>query len=233
MCTVSFIPKSTSQFIFTSNRDEAPNRKTLAPEVYKNNHIDLLFPKDELAGGTWIGVSSQKRLVCLLNGGFRAHDRMEKYRMSRGIIVTELLSAENATIKINEFNFEDIEPFTVLLVDWRMNLQLHELVWDGVNVHFSEKPLVPQIWSSSLLYSEKVKLKREEWFSKFIQDHQMPTENEVLSFHKTAGEGNLETNLIMDKGFVKTKSITQLLKIDNISMRYEDLESERINNTVF
>src|SRR5690606_27855602 len=75
MCTLTFIPKGNFDFIITSNRDEASFRKTLPPKTYVVDGEKLVYPKDEVAGGTWIGVSSRNRLVCLLNGGFIAHER--------------------------------------------------------------------------------------------------------------------------------------------------------------
>ena len=229
MCTVSFIPKSNNDFILTSNRDESPNRNTLAPLLYEIDGVKLLFPKDEIAGGTWIGASDKKRLICLLNGGFVAHQPAESYRLSRGVVVTELLIAGDVVEKINTFDFEEIEPFTIILVDWCVDLGLYELVWDGENVHFSKKPLQPTIWSSSLLYSDKVKKKREIWFSDFIKVTKVVNEEEIINFHKTAGEGDKETNLIMDKVFVKTKSITEFSKRNGLcEMRYEDIMGNKV-----
>jgi len=60
-----------------------------------------------------------------------------------------------------------------------------------------------------------------------------PSEEELLKFHKTAGEDDLNSNLIMDRGFVKTKSITQISKKEGIiKMCYEDLQSGKIVNSV-
>jgi hypothetical protein len=229
MCTVTFIPKSLDGFILTSNRDEAPSRRTIQPKVYTVNGVELLFPKDEVAGGTWFGLSSKKRLICLLNGGFTAHEREDSYRMSRGGIVTDLLISEDVLAAIDTYNLDGVEPFTVILVDWKKGLVLFELVWDGSISHLSEKPLAPQIWSSSLLYSEEMKKKRETWFSEFIFNNLNPAEAELLEFHKTAGEGSEDANLIMDRGFVKTKSITQLSKSKFVTFRYEDLETSEVN----
>lgn len=233
MCTVTFFPKSNHGFILTSNRDEAPSRVTKSPKVYEVSGAKVLFPKDSLAGGTWIGVSDKKRLICLLNGGFTAHERAESYRMSRGIIVTDLLTSENVVKAIDAYNFNKIEPFTIILVEWSTKLQLYELVWDGMTSHFSEKSLEPQIWSSSLLYSEATKKKRTSWFSDFLQKHSDPNEGELLHFHKTAGDGNLQTDIIMDRVFVKTKSITQVVHTSKTSMRYEDLQQQKTTNTTF
>ena len=230
MCTVSFIPKSSGDFILTSNRDESPKRNTLSPQIYKVKGVDLWFPKDEVAGGTWIGASDKKRLICLLNGGFKPHIPKEKYRLSRGVIVTDILTSESAIEKINSYDFNDIEPFTIILVDYKNDLDLYELVWDGAEKHLSKKPLQPTIWSSSLLYSKEIKKQREDWFLEFINASEVISEERILNFHKTAGNGNKNSNLVMDRGFVRTKSITSFKKHDNdFVMRYEDLQTQEIS----
>lgn len=229
MCTVTFVPQSDSSFVLTSNRDEAPNRNTLPPRVYVVDGVQVLFPKDELAGGTWIGASDRKRIICLMNGGFQSHERKASYRMSRGVIVTDLLSSEDAAAAIASYDFSDIEPFTIVMVDWSEGVRLFEMVWDGTDAHLTEKPIGPHIWSSSLLYSSEIKRKRELWFSEFLKKQKQPSEKELLQFHKNAGEGNSEIDLIMDRSFVKTKSISQFLKNDtDICFRYEDLQSQQI-----
>ena len=88
-----------------------------------------------------------------------------------------------------------------------------------------EKPLVPTIWSSSLLYTSEVKQQREQWFSQFLFDSMRPSEMDLLKFHTTAGTGDKTNDLIMDRGFVKTKSITQVLKKEEtLAMRYDEIE---------
>ena len=133
------MPNPSIGFILTSSRDESPDRDTLLPAFYEEEGIKLLYPKDSLAGGTWIGASDKKRLICLLNGGFVPHKREENYRMSRGILVTQLLFADNAVTAIEDFNFIGIEPFTLILVGWEETVLLSELVWDGHQPYFFEK----------------------------------------------------------------------------------------------
>lgn len=232
MCTITFIPKSNTDFILTSNRDEAPGRETFPPKIYEEDGVNLLYPKDAVAGGTWIGISGRKRVVCLMNGGFIAHVRKPFYRKSRGVVVKDFLIANDLKNEIENYDFKEIEPFTAVLVTWNRGLILHQLVWDGTEYHFNEKPLAPTIWSSSPLYPEKLKNKRERWFSDFILQAENNSEEEMLHFHRTAGEGDLSSNLIMDRGFIKTKSITQISKQnEKVEMRYEDLQTEQISNS--
>lgn len=235
MCTITFIPKSNNDFIITSNRDEAPGRETFPPTIYEEDGVKLLYPKDAVAGGTWIGISEKKRIVCLMNGGFVAHERKPFYGKSRGLVVKDLLKADNSKQEIENYDFKEIEPFTAVLVEWNsIELQLFQLVWDGEKYHYSQKPLAPHIWSSSPLYPEMLKKKREQWFSSFLLEKINATKEEMLHFHKNAGEGDLSSNLIMDRGFIKTKSITQIFKNSNVAeMRYEDLQTGKVSNSAF
>lgn len=231
MCTLTFIPKPNNDFILTSNRDEAPERETFPPAVYVENEVELLYPKDAVAGGTWIGGSAKNRVVSIMNGGFVAHKRKSAYRKSRGLVVKDLLTADDVVAEINNYDFEGIEPFTIIIVDWNKELRLYQLVWDGEKAHFSEEAIRPRIWSSSPLYPSDLKSKRENWFSAFIDEHPAAAANNMLTFHKTAGEGNSQSDLIMDRGFVKTKSITQVIRNETgLEMRYEDLQTGEISN---
>lgn len=232
MCTVTIIPKGKNDFVLTSNRDEAPNRISLVPNFYTINETKVLFPKDELSGGTWIGLSEKNRLVCVLNGGFSFHERKSGYRLSRGVVAKDFMTSEDLKNTIDAYNFEGIEPFTMVIVDWNPRLRFYELVWDG-SKHFKELPLEPKLWSSSTLYSEKMKAERQSWFTDFKSENILSA-NTLLKFHKTAGENNDDYGVIMNRGFVKTTSITQVDKQDDVvDMRYENLEDNDITSKTF
>lgn len=233
MCTVTLIPKDENDFVLTSNRDEAPNRVSLKPEFYTINNTKLLFPKDELSGGTWIGVSEKNRVICVLNGGFAYHKRKAEYRLSRGVVANHFMISDNLEHTVNTYNFEDIEPFTMVIVDWNTTLKFHELVWDGTDKHFKVLPSEPNIWSSTTLYSETMKAERLQWFEDFKAENELD-KNALLKFHKTAGINNDDYGVIMNRGFVKTTSITQIEKSDgNLIMHYESLVDNAVTTKNF
>ncbi|GAA4290087.1 NRDE family protein [Aestuariibaculum suncheonense] len=223
MCTVTLIPKEGNDFVLTSNRDEAPDRGSSFPEIYIVDDTKVLFPKDEISGGTWIGISEQNRVVCLLNGGFERHERKVSYRLSRGVVATDFMTFKDVEGEISVFNFSNIEPFTMVIVDWNTHLKFFELVWDGETKHFKQLPLKEHIWSSTTLYTKAMKTERQSWFEDFKTEHELTAET-LLQFHKTAGQGNLDYGVIMDRGFVKTTSITQIEKSNRqLGMRYKNL----------
>jgi len=224
MCTVTYLPLPNNSFVLTSNRDESPTRKTLKPKKYIENGVELIYPKDVLAGGTWVGVSNKQRLVCLLNGGFVKHKRQATYKMSRGIVVKTVLTSKDPLTYLKNFDFDNIEPFTLIFADWSSNLSLYELVWDGCKKHFNLLPQEPKIWSSASLYTESVKEERKKWFAKWLKEHPKHTAKEIDEFHKSEVLGDKENAMVMVRDKVQTVSITQIEKRDiKLSVAYFDL----------
>lgn len=224
MCTVSYLPQKDGNFIFTSNRDEAINRITIPPKVYLREDVKILMPKDELAGGTWIGVSDQKRLVCLLNGGFEKHVRKNHYRHSRGKVVSDFLLVQDCQVLLSDYDLSNIEPFTLVMLDWSQSLVIYELVWNGGEKFLSELDVnQPKIWSSSTLYTDEMKQIRNQWFLDYFSGRDF-TADSALSFHRNFGVGDKDIDLQIDRGTLKTVSITNVVKNDfDVTMIYEDL----------
>lgn len=222
MCTVTFLPLENFNFILTSNRDERKERETLFPKKYIEDDVTLTFPKDKMAGGTWIGTSSKKRLVCVLNGAFENHIKKESYKKSRGVLAKEILKNENLVSYIENLNLEGIEPFTLIIVDWKHELDLYELIWDEQQKHFSKLKNEPKIWSSSTLYSNAIKEKRKKWFKDWAKSNEFASET-ILDFHHSE-IGDKEQSILMKRPNVETVSITSVKKNDTIvEMRYEDI----------
>ncbi|MDR5589567.1 NRDE family protein [Christiangramia sp. SM2212] len=235
MCTITLVPHPDSMngFILTSNRDEAVSRNTLPPkkEVYKETK--LFYPKDEKAGGTWIGISEKLRCVCLMNGAEETHVRKPEYRKSRGVVVKDFLAGTKLRKLFNEYNLEDIEPFTMIVVDWHNGLAFYELLWDGEDRRVTELPMKEHIWSSSPLYTKEMKAKRMKWFKK-LKDSEGYNPKSLLDFHHNAGEGNKQFDLIIDRGFLKTQSITQIYNSsEELKFWYKSLMSKEVTENYF
>lgn len=232
MCTVTIIPIGKNDFVLTTNRDEAPDRVSLIPDFHTIDETKLLFPKDKM-GGTWIGISEKNRVICVLNGGYVKHERQASYRKSRGVVANDFMISNDIVATTEAYNFEDIEPFTMVIADWNTSLKFYELVWDGKYKHFIELPFDSRIWSSSTLYNEGMQRERQQWFENFEAVYEMNA-GSLLDFHKKTNIENIEYGVIMDRGFVKTMSVTQVEKQDNVvSMRYENLESKVVTTKTF
>ena len=223
MCTVTFLPLDNNNFILTSNRDEQKLRETLAPKHYNENGVEMLFPKDKMAGGTWIGTSSKKRLICILNGGFVNHEKKSNYRKSRGVTGKEMLQANSILDYVEGLDLEGVEPFTMIIIDWNdKNLCLYELIWDEKSKRFNKLKNEAKIWSSSTLYEEPVKELRRQWFRNWVAENKFNSES-ILAFHHSE-IGDKEQSVLMKRSNVETVSITLVKKQeDSIEMLYEDV----------
>jgi uncharacterized protein with NRDE domain len=233
MCTVSFTYKGGKDFILISNRDEAVTRKTMSPKIYSEDNISMIYPKDEVAGGTWVGTSSKNRTLCILNGAFVNHKKKLTYKKSRGIIVKELLKVDDVFSAIESYDFKDIEPFTLLIVDWNSVLKLIELVWDGNKKQINDLPLTSRIWSSSTLYNSEMKMFRKKWFQEYLIQNGSSSD-ELLNFHQFYGVGDPMLDLKIDRGLLKTVSISLFEKEnERVNVVYKDLVQKNISNLTF
>lgn len=225
MCTVSFVAGHGIKF-FTSNRDEHQLRPpAFAPAVAEINGTAVIFPKDSKAGGTWFAANERGGVVVLLNGAFVKHVSEGPYRRSRGLVLLDVVSAENATEAFHALDLDNIEPFTLVVFE---SETLHELRWDGSQRH--AKPLDPNgafIWSSATLYTPETIAHRERLFHAFLEKEPAPDAEAILSFHRHNHQ-DFENGFVIDRGDgMKTQSVTQavLAPPAPISLRHLDLSA--------
>ncbi len=222
MCTVTYIPKSNG-FYFTSSRDEKSSRATIPPVSYNKNGIELIYPKDELAGGTWIASSITGKTACLLNGAFINHHKRNDYIKSRGLILLDSFNYNNVIEFSEKSDLINIEPFTLLTLDYSSgNLdEFYEFRWDGKNKHLKQlQNNVQQIWSSATLYSPSIQLTREQLFEKWLSNHKEFEDKMILGFHNCKHGLNSSDDIIMKgDGDLMTLSISQI-QLDNGSANF-------------
>lgn len=232
MCTVSYVPLKGYDFVLTSNRDEAVTRaNTLFPASLDTKNGKVFFPKDSLAGGTWI-ASSSNLTACLLNGAFKKHTRESSYRLSRGLMLLAVFDYDTVQQFISNYDFKAIEPFTLILIYKNEDVELFEIRWDGEQLYFKE--LVshkPHIWASATLYTPEVIAERQAAFDTLMR-HYNYSQEEIITFHSFQSDDQ-ENGIMMDRGEKRTISITSIKSTtQEVSMCYHDLISQNTKTTV-
>lgn len=236
MCSVTYLPLPNDNFILTSNRDVSTKRKPASSPITINTEKGkIIFPKDNEANGTWIGSNDIGRTIVLLNGGFESHVSNPPYAKSRGLIVRKTLEIVNAWTYLQDVVLTNIEPFTLLIIDWHFDFQLWEFVWDGERKYFKElNKHQPVIYSSSTLYDDAMKAKREQWFEQWLVKNPNYEQASIIDFHETAGEGNPKESILLDRGDIQTVSITSIQKQDNLAtVFYHDTIQDSFNYNYF
>lgn len=219
MCTLTYIPTSENTFLWTQNRDESPLRTS--PGLIHAPNDAWVYPQEPQSGGTWISITNKGRVVSLLNGAFEQNKYVPSVK-SRGIMVLDFLTYNFLADFAQQYDFKDIEPFTMVVHEHN---SLWELRWDKQHTHLKELNLLEaHIWSSSTMYPLEIKALRRAWFKDYLEKNAKPDRSSTLDFHHHAGTGDIRNDLLMDRGIVKTVSITSIEKrLDELDMRYYDL----------
>ena len=234
MCTVTFVPFTTGNFILTQNRDEGYERDiSLIPQVYERTNKLLLYPKDTVGNGTWMATSNTGLTACLLNGAFEKHKRNLPYSKSRGLILLDLFEFDHVNNFVKEYSFNNIEPFTIIAID--NNTEGYELIWDEKKLHCSKfNTAEHQIWSSSTLYTAEQKKERHQWFFDKVKSNNLNNVKDAINFHFLTEKTKLENSILMKRKKVGTVSITSVhVSEHNTEMNYIDVINKEENKVSF
>ncbi|WP_366184984.1 NRDE family protein [Flavobacterium ovatum] len=231
MCTVSFV-KSGNKVIVTSNRDESVVRlNAIHPKKYTIKDKIVIYPKDPKAGGTWYVADQCGTILVLLNGAQEKHQMAPPYRMSRGLIVLDIIGSQSAVDFWKGIDLDNIEPFTLVLYQEE---NLYQLRWDGKQKEtLSLDTDKKHIWASSTLYPAAIRAKRAELFHEFLDKKEQVSEEELYQFHRYTDADNPENGLIINRNNeLKTLSITQsVLEHNTLEMKHYDLIHNQEYNT--
>ncbi|MES2847579.1 MAG: NRDE family protein [Bacteroidota bacterium] len=224
MCTVTYIPTKHACFI-TSSRDENVLRpRAIMPAVYKHNDVNLVYPKDAKANGSWIAFTQNGNAAVLLNGGFIKHLPQPRYRKSRGLVFLDIISHNQPEFCFLGMKLDNIEPFTLVLF---IGGYLFEARWDGEQKHFTQlDEKDTYIWSSATLYTPEIINKRKKWFEKWVVENPYPTAASIFDFHCFAGDGDSTNSVLMNRNNeMLTVSITGIdIRMDTSTMHHFDLK---------
>ncbi|WP_077919081.1 NRDE family protein [Spirosoma sp. 209] len=222
MCTATYVPLATNGFILTHSRDEKAIRPAARPpKAVSIGDQAVIFPQDPQSQGTWI-ASSARTTVCLLNGAFVPHQVQPAYKQSRGLVIPHFFTYPSINAFSAAYDFDHIEPFTLLVAEAE---RLTELRWTGQRLFTHEKdPNRAHIWSSVTLYTPDMIKKREGWFGDWLPQHPNPTVDDIRHFHQSAGDGDAETSIRMNRQHaLLTISLTSIVQQDgDAEFIYED-----------
>lgn len=233
MCTVTFIP-SVSGYYLTSNRDEHITRSpAILPDKNKYQEEGIWYPKDGVAGGSWIALKQDGTCAVLLNGAFEKHFKEKSYKQSRGLIFLSIIKQQDLIQAFTNENLEGIEPFTLIL---KTSKGLVECNWDGLIKHQQEKDRnQAHIWSSCTLYNLEVRQKRSTYFSNWLINNSAPIGAQIVEMHQSCPFPNNAENFMMHRpDGISTVSITSIkVASEQSEINYLDYRSAIPQNFSF
>jgi uncharacterized protein with NRDE domain len=116
MCVLAFAWRAHPRWtlVLAGNRDELHARPS-RPLARWDRPSHLLAGRDLQSGGSWLGVSERGRLAVVTN--LRGYGIPEPGRISRGALVTDVLSGEGRYADLRDAELSDFNPFNLIVAD--------------------------------------------------------------------------------------------------------------------
>jgi uncharacterized protein with NRDE domain len=119
MCTLIVLHRcfEAAPLVVAANRDEYFDRPAEGPALRETARGTVVAPRDERAGGTWLGLNEYGLFAAITN---RRCESPDPNRRSRGLIVMDALGARSALEAVSEIESLDTDaynPFNLLVAD--------------------------------------------------------------------------------------------------------------------
>lgn len=119
MCTLIVLHRcfDAAPLVVAANRDEFFGRPAEGPALRETTHGKMVAPRDERAGGTWLGLNEHGLFAAITN---RRCESPDPKRRSRGLIVLDALNASSAleaAEEIEGLRSDAYNPFNLLVAD--------------------------------------------------------------------------------------------------------------------
>ena len=193
MCTLIVLHRCyrAAPLLIAANRDEYFERPTEGPALRETARANVVAPRDERAGGTWLGLNEYGLFAAITN---RRCESPDPNRRSRGLIVMDALGARSAREAVEEIEGlqpDTYNPFNLLVADGET---AHVITYLGAPERIDLEPGAHVIGNVHPLDRDfpKVARQREEVASvaRGPAGHAMDALARVCASH--AGEGPLE-----------------------------------------
>ncbi|MBL0921791.1 MAG: NRDE family protein [Phycisphaerales bacterium] len=226
MCTVTIIPiGADAGYRLVTNRDEQRSRPVgLPPSAQVRHGRRWLWPKDGLAGGSWIGASDSGLTLCILNLNPTPRPALppREALTSRGLLIPGLArcrDAEEAMALLAERRLDAFAPFRLVAIDLS---SIAVARWDRTRLVAERSALRPMCLTSSGLGDDLVG-ERLELFEERLRA-EGPTRRMQDAFHAHVWPDRPHLSVWMSRPDARTVSRTEVEVIGpepaRVEMRY-------------
>lgn len=171
MCTASWLPIGAG-YVLCFNRDESRSRLPGRPPSQRTtNGLSVIAPTDGNHGGSWIGVNDAGVSVALANRYQVPRPPAPAGRISRGLLVMELLgkrSLAEVGRGLSGRRPESFEPFTLVALE--RDSPAHLWSWDGTTLLDWRQEEPGLLIASSAAEQDAAAAARRETFASAIAD---------------------------------------------------------------
>ncbi|EQA35022.1 NRDE domain protein [Leptospira inadai serovar Lyme str. 10] len=163
------------------NRDESVKRKpSLSPVLLESPSAKAIAPIDGDAGGTWIGISQDGEIICLLNY-YEAALKLLRNPTSRGLLVRSILLKERIPESYSVSELEQYYPFKLFRI---RRDETDIFIWDGQTYENEKDKGIYTVFGSSFTQGPKAQVVRRDIFEKHFLPSALPDGMDFVSLAK-------------------------------------------------
>ena len=227
MCSLSWRTSKNALSVFFTRDESVLRPKAHLPELYEENGITFVMPKDPQGEGSWLAVNEFGLVIVLLNDYQGLLKPVSPALISRGLLVRRLASVRTlaeAEDVLLTWPLAQSQPFQLGL------MQAHRqrlFQYDGRSHALSAKAMPKHLFSSGHPQAGDIIRARNEYVSTIP----INSDDDLLALHKShqpevagdQGELARAYSICMHRDEARSQSLTHI-KVDNefALMRYWD-----------
>jgi hypothetical protein len=219
MCTLAWLPRGDG-FMLWHSRDERRSRGSgIPPLVTHANGVGWISPRDSDAGGTWVGVNTRGVPVGIANLFAGSTPVPPGRKISRGLLVQQLLDSPSALQverRVRSFDLDPFEPFTLVSLETGKPPAI--LRWDRAGLT-SPAPLGSILLVTSAGGSRSIEAGRAKLFDS-AQDATLSDPESIERLYRKPPGGN-DAEVCVHRPEVATVSLTRIeVHPDRVTLTY-------------
>jgi hypothetical protein len=167
MCTLSWV-RGVDRYSVFMNRDEQPTRAPGLPPAIHEGVVRWIAPIDGQSHGTWIGANDQGVTLAILNRWHESPMRADGEWISRGLLVTSLLTETTKDRVERRLLGEPLglyQPFTLAAFELGRGARL--FAWNGKELSLSQVVETGLVLTSSGFDQEQATRDRGDLFRRW------------------------------------------------------------------
>jgi hypothetical protein len=209
------------------NRDELRERGEAGLTQQQQRGVQLLYPVDAQAGGSWIGANNGGLIAALLN---RYQAPTISNARSRGAIIPELLQSRDAATAIERFKQLDPEPYNPFDCVLLSPELCYQFSWDREHFSWQQREIGSGLmWTSSSERLSAVTAYRQQQFAQCLQAG--ADAHAIGRLHLQQPAAMAGSAIFMSRPQTHSKSLVQIsLTEKQLGLQYFDQHSLQANS---
>jgi uncharacterized protein with NRDE domain len=210
MCTVTWLHEPGGYHVLFNRDEKVARAAARPPERRLCGRVRFLAPIDGRAGGSWLAVNERGLALGLLNH-YPAESEAKTGKISRGLLVTSLMDAGDATAverALRGLDLAEYSPFLMIAVDARPGPAC--FTWDGTDFAARQLTDADRPLTTSSYRSKAVVAARRATFERMVAEEGAVSVPLLTRYHASRNPKGDAFSVFMKRTDAETVSFSRV-----------------------